>query len=236
MPQAALALLSRSIVKKQIVALTGIALVGFIFAHLGGNFLIFGGPEWLNGYAEHLRDYGPLLWVARIGLIGAAVLHIVFTVLVTLENMKARGGAYENPNTHGRTTWAKRTMILSGIILFSFVVLHLADFTFSDHHGDLSVIEGVNGGESLGLFGVVWNGFTKPWRVAVYVLAVCALGMHLSHGIQSFFQTLGLSDKELLTRVEWASLALGAALAVGYSAIPILVMIIHHTAGVEVLL
>ena len=146
------ALLKRSVVKKQIVAVTGIMLVTFIFGHLAGNFLIFAGPDALNAYAEKIQGLGAFLWVVRSGLLAAFVTHITFTVWVTLENRAARGERYIARNTLGETTWAKRTMILSGALVFLYVFVHL---TISRFRPLATVIAGVNNDESLGLFGLV---------------------------------------------------------------------------------
>jgi succinate dehydrogenase / fumarate reductase cytochrome b subunit len=218
--------------KKQIVAVTGLMLVGFILGHLAGNFLVFAGPEALNAYAEKLRSYGPLLWGARLGLIAAVLVHIVLAVVLYFENRSARGGAtYAVDDTEGATTFAKRTMILTGLLIVFFVFVHLNDFTFADKYGDESVVEGYNNGESLGLYGVVWNGFLQPWRVVFYVLALAALGLHLSHGIQSFAQTLGFNDADVLPRLERFALVVGTVVALAYIAIPVYVVVRHMMAG-----
>lgn len=223
-----------SIIKKQIVAVSGLALVGFILAHLAGNFNIFLGPEWLNGYAEHLEELGPVLWLMRIGLLAAAIVHITFTVLVTIENRRSRGVAYAVAGSRGGTTFAKKTMILSGLMVLSFLFLHLSDFTFADKHGPAGIVAGANGGESLGLYGIVWNAFLNPLRVVVYIFAVCCLGLHLSHGIQSCTQSLGLSDEAVLQRVTFAARAIGALVALSYASIPVYVIVRHFTVGIGV--
>lgn len=223
-----------SIVKKQIVAVSGLALVGFILAHLAGNFNIFLGPEWLNGYAEHLEELGPVLWLMRIGLLAAAIVHITFTVLVTIENRRSRGVAYAVAGSRGGTTFAKKTMILSGLMVLSFLFLHLSDFTFADKHGPAGIVAGANEGESLGLYGIVWNAFLNPLRVVVYMFAVCCLGLHLSHGIQSCTQSLGLSDEPVLQRITFAARAIGALVALSYASIPVYVIVRHFTVGIGV--
>ncbi|MDP9254081.1 MAG: hypothetical protein M3O66_03950, partial [Verrucomicrobiota bacterium] len=79
-----------SVGKKVIVALTGAVLIAFIIGHLLGNLQIFLGPDWVNGYAEHLRELGPLLWVIRIFLLANVLAHIFFTVSLALDNRRAR--------------------------------------------------------------------------------------------------------------------------------------------------
>lgn len=226
--------LGTSVAKKQVVAVSGLLLIGFILAHLSGNLTIFLGPDWLNGYAKHLEELGPLLWLMRSGLIVVAIVHITFTVLLTLGNRRARGTAYAVAGAKGGSNFAKRTMILSGLLLFSFLFLHLSDFTFSDKHGPASIVAGANAGESLGLYGIVWNAFLNPLRVAVYIIAMGCLGLHLSHGIQSFMQTLGLSDEAVIGRVTLAARTLAVIIAVSYGSIPVYVVVRHFTIGVGV--
>jgi len=223
-----------SVAKKQIVALTGLMLVGFILIHLGGNFMIFGGPEMLNGYAEDLHKLGPILWLARVVLFVAVVIHITLTVTLYFENRSARGQDYSVYNDFGSTTFAKRTMVLTGGLIFFFVLIHLNDFTLSAKTGPATVIPGVNNDESLGLFGLVWMSFLRPWRAVFYVAAVSMLGMHLSHGIQSFLQTLGINHSQWTPYIERISNIIGILVAIGYSSIPLYVILRHYTVGLGV--
>src|SRR5436853_7639368 len=83
-----------SIGRKMIVALTGVILILFVIGHLLGNLQIFLGPDWVNGYAQHLRDLGALLWLIRIFLLCAVDLHIYFTIKLAIENRSARSPYY----------------------------------------------------------------------------------------------------------------------------------------------
>ncbi|MCP4641504.1 MAG: succinate dehydrogenase cytochrome b subunit [bacterium] len=229
-----LRVLTSSIVKKQVVAVTGLMMVGFVVSHLAGNFILFLGPEAFNGYAEKLAAVGPLLWAARFGLIGALPTHICFTVLLTLENRAARGSRYAVNDDFGSTTFAKKTMIYTGALVLFFVFFHLSDFTFGDKVGEASVVPGANGGESLGLFGLVWNGFVRIPRSFFYILAVWCVGLHLTHGIQSVCQTIGFNDDRYSPLIVRASVAAGVLVALGFSSIPLYVIVRHYTVGVGV--
>ena len=220
-----------SILRKQVVALTGILLVGYVVMHLAGNTLLFAGPTTFNHYAQKLHDLGPLLWVARIVLLVGFLVHVVLTVQLTLENRAARGGKYAVSASKTDNTFAKKSMIYTGVPIFLFLLLHISDFTLGDHHGDPSVVAGVNDGESLGLFGLVWNGFLQPWRSGVYIVSVILVGLHLSHGVQSLFQSLGFSHAVWTPRIRTISLVLGAIVAIGFGSIPIYVLI-ARTPGV----
>tara|TARA_B100000401_G_scaffold427407_1_gene358951 strand:- start:193 stop:993 length:801 start_codon:yes stop_codon:yes gene_type:complete len=127
-----------SLGRKYLMATTGIGLVGFIIAHLLGNLLIFAGPAALNEYAKKLHDLGPLLWVARLGLLGMVGLHIWSAIKLTAENRKARPVDYQSnvaPVDGHRhddiaAKFAARTMIYSGLIIAAFAFYHLAHYTW----------------------------------------------------------------------------------------------------------
>lgn len=223
--------LSRSIGKKQVVALTGAALVVFIIFHLAGNLLVLGGRDLFNAYAERLGSLGPLLWVARAGLVFLFVTHIVATIMVTLENRRARGERYEVFNPKGGDHWATRTMIYTGLLVFAFLFLHLYDFSLSDREGPKSVIAGATVAQSQGLYGLVWNRFLNIPRTIFYICAVTAVGMHLSHGIQSTFQTIGIYHNQYSGVIDKISMGIGVFVALGFSAVPIFVVIRHFTVG-----
>jgi len=220
-------LLGASIIKKQIVAITGLGLAGFVVFHLSGNLLIFLGPEAFNGYAEKFEKLGELKWLPRAGLILFAFLHVYFTILVVLENREARGSRYAVRNDFGSTSWAKKTMIYSGLLVFFFLFIHIGDFTLPEKTGPTTVVPGVADGESLGLYGLVWNSYLVWWRSLFYVIAVCCVGMHLSHGIQSVFQTMGINHPVYTPLIKRTSIAIGAVVAVGFASIPLFVLIVR---------
>lgn len=220
--------LHSSVLKKQIVAVTGLALVGFIILHLAGNFIIFLGPAAFNHYSEMLHAVPELLWIARVTLIVALIAHIYFTILVTIEN-RASGGAnrYAVHATHGETNFAKKFMILTGALLFFFLFLHLSDFTIGEKTGPQTVLKD----QPLALYGLVWNSFLNPLRVIVYLAAVWCVGMHLSHGIQSMFQSIGFYHDRYTPVIRNASLAIGAVVAGGFSLIPVYIIVRNLLGG-----
>ncbi len=237
MPSNLRAIARSSVFRKQIVALTGLAMVGFVLAHLAGNLLIFRGPEAFNHYAETLASLGEILWIMRFGLIASVVLHIVMTLKLASENTAARDRPYEVTQDNGDRKLATRLMKYTGIMIILFLCLHLYDFTFGDKTGPGTVIDGLNDGESLGLFGLVWNSFkiTRGWnwfRVVIYILAVSSVGMHLTHAIESLFQTLGLNHDKYTPIIRKASVAIGIAVAVLFASIPIYVSIMPSPFGV----
>src|SRR5437868_2951954 len=115
--------------KKFIMALTGCLLFLFVVAHLLGNLQIFLGPEILNRYGHFLQSNMELIWPARIGLLACVVLHVLAAIGLTARNRAARPVAYEGNPTPIATTYASRTMMMSGIIIAAFIVYHLLHYT-----------------------------------------------------------------------------------------------------------
>ncbi len=99
-----------------IVGVTGIILILFVIGHLLGNLQIFIGPEWINGYSQHLRDLGPLLWLIRIFLLATVIIHIYVTVHLAIENRRARPEPYMD-RQYVKATFASRHMVMSGLIV-----------------------------------------------------------------------------------------------------------------------
>lgn len=223
-PHPILLWLLSSIGKKTIVALTGIALVLFVTGHLIGNFTIYLGPDWLNSYAVHLQGLGPLLWVIRLGLLGVVGFHILFTMLLWKENQAARPKKYIASDPIQTTVFA-RTMRLSGLCVLAFIVFHLAHFTlcvvdpsFKNLHTTL------DGHQVHDVYKMVILGFSNVPVSLIYIVGLFLLTLHLSHGIGSLFQTLGITNRSTRPVIELATKAYAWLLFLGYISIPISVL------------
>jgi succinate dehydrogenase / fumarate reductase cytochrome b subunit len=181
-----------SIGGKATMAVTGLLLFGFVVAHLLGNLQLLKGADAINNYAKMLHDLGPLLWVARIGLLVVFVLHVATAIRLSRANKAARPVAYAKGATM-QATMASRSMVLSGLTVGAFLVYHLAHFTFGAVHG-------ARAAKALEVANAPWNGhnvhamvtgsFADPLVVTLYVAAQVVLFLHLSHGVQSLAQTL----------------------------------------------
>jgi len=214
-----------SIGKKLIVAITGLMLVGFLLGHMAGNLLIFQGREDLNDYAEFLHHmvHGWGIWFARIGILGAFVLHIIATVSLVQQNRAARDSRYACDATVQAPT-SSRIMIWSGLTVIAFVIFHIFHFTVR-LDPDLASMKDPSDPARHDVYGMVIAGFQNPLVVLFYIVAISLLCSHLSHGIASVFQTLGL--RTVKTRVAIRNLGLGIAvlLWIGFLSIPFLVAI-----------
>ena len=210
--------LTSSIGRKWIVAITGLALIGFITIHLLGNLSIFLGPDAVNGYAANLHHVRKLLRIARLGLIVAAGLHVYFTMLLWRENKKTQPQKYAISQSLETTIYA-RTMRLSGLVVFGFVLFHLAQFTWEWVNPESK--EWIDTAGRHDVYRMLVSGFQTPWVSGFYFLSVGFLALHLSHGIASLFQTLGLTSKKLRPRFECAGKIIAWAFFLGYASIPV---------------
>lgn len=213
-----LGLLRSSIGKKAIMGATGLILLGFVAMHLTGNLLIFAGPDALNAYAAKLRHLGPLLWVARGGLLLAVGVHIWLGIVLARENRAARPVGYAVSRS-ARTSAPAKTMAISGLLIAAFIVYHLLHFTFRVTHPALSHLSDAQGRHDV--FSLVVGSFQDPRLVAAYVAAMGLLCAHLSHGAASWLQSLGLNNDRLLPVVEPIGRAAAWLIFLGYSAIPL---------------
>jgi len=217
-----------SVGKKVIMAVTGLILFGFVIGHLLGNLTIFGGPDALNAYAKKIRDLGPFLWVLRSGLILAVILHIVSAVCLTLENKKARPNNYVVKKSQ-TTTYAARTMAVSGLIVLAFIVYHLLHFTFRVTHPAISNLSDVHGHHDV--YSMVVLSFQNGWLSASYIIAMVLLCSHLNHGFWSMFQSVGLLCEKNTTQIKIGSTLFALIIFMGYISIPLAVLVGRLTAG-----
>ena len=215
-----------SIGKKLIVAITGLALLGFLLGHMVGNLKIFFGPEKLNSYAAWLHSMPGLLWAARLGLLAALVAHVVTTILLVIQNRAARSDRYEHPATIGATA-SSRTMMISGSIILTFVIFHILHFTvgvasgYYDPYGDYFLPDGRHD-----VYKMVVHSFGQvPLISLFYIFSMGLLCMHLSHGFASVFQTLGLRTERSWPLIRAAGYGYAALIFFGNISIPIAAMI-----------
>lgn len=218
-----------SVGRKLVVAVTGIILVLFLAGHLAGNLLVFVGRSAFNDYAEFLHHFlhGAGVWVARAVLLVSLVLHVWATILLTRENRAARQ-PYECKATV-QATVSSRIMIWSGLTILAFVIYHLLHFTVHAGNTYGSYVDAAHLAETgktrMDAWKMVIDGFSVSYVVLFYVIAMTLLCSHLSHGVASIFQTLGLRSKK--TRGAIAALSKGYALVIwaGFISIPLAIFV-----------
>jgi succinate dehydrogenase / fumarate reductase cytochrome b subunit len=168
-----------SLGKKYIMAITGLMLGGFLLVHAAGNSSIFLGRSAFLSYAEHLHALGPLLHVAELILLGVFLAHIVTGVILFFHNLGARSSKYAVQKSAGGRSWGSATMPYTGLIIFSFILLHLFNFHFTDHSRTIADI--------------VADVLSRPLYTFLYIGGLCGLGLHVSHGFWSMFQSMGVN-------------------------------------------
>jgi succinate dehydrogenase / fumarate reductase cytochrome b subunit len=227
--------LSSSIGRKWIVAVSGVALVGFVVGHLIGNLQVFLGPEPINRYGHFLQGLGELLWAVRFGLLAMVVLHIVFTIKLRLENRAARPKRYA-VTKRVRASVAGRWMVWSGLMVLCFIVFHLLHFTAQTIHPEYKALMDSEGRHDVYRMIIFGFGGTPSGEAPMfpptlglatsgfYIVAVALLGLHLNHGFQSMFQTLGLNSGKVGPVVTRTGQVLSWCIFLGYASIPVAVL------------
>ncbi|MFT4175340.1 MAG: succinate dehydrogenase cytochrome b subunit [Luteolibacter sp.] len=218
-----------SIGKKFIVAITGIVLVLFLAGHLIGNLVVFLGREAFNDYAQFLHHFlhGGGVWVARLGLLVCLVGHVWATICLARQNRAARQ-AYAYQNTL-KATKSSRIMIWSGLTILAFVIYHLAHFTL--HLGNTygSYVDpqylAQTGETRMDAWKMVIDGFSVWYVVLFYVIALTLLCSHLSHGVQSIFQTLGLRSRKSEGLIRTISQGYALFIWAGFLSIPVAIFL-----------
>ncbi len=215
--------------KKWVMAITGIGLIGFVVAHMIGNWKIFlpdvdGIPD-INVYSEALRQllvpFIPqyvTLWMLRTGVIVAFLLHIHAAYTLTIMNHRARPEDYQGPRTYLAANYASRTMRWSGVIFAAFLVFHLADLTWGIQP---MAPETWQHGEVYANFVAT---FSRAPVTAFYVLAMILLGLHLYHGAWSMFQSLGINHPRFNVARRYFAIGLAVLVTVGNSIMPLVVL------------
>ena len=210
-------LFKSSIVKKQVMGATGLFLCSFLLMHLAGNCLIYFGPKAFNSYAHALIST-PFIYLAEIILLSAFLVHIVIAIILTIENRRARGQQdyfLKRPTGRG-ASFASSTMPYTGFITLIFLVFHLWHIKYGPHY---SII---HDGETMrDLYRLLLEYFSSPWPVVGYVAAQIALGIHVSHGLWSAFQSIGIVKPKQISDLKMASKIFAAIVIIGYSALPI---------------
>ncbi|MDH3236957.1 MAG: succinate dehydrogenase cytochrome b subunit [Deltaproteobacteria bacterium] len=214
-------ILSNTVGRKILMAVSGLFMLFFVIVHLLGNTTIFFGPNALNTYAEKLHSLGPLVWAFRCFMLAMLGLHVVFGVLLTLENWAANPGKYA-VNRKLKANFSSETMIWTGAILLGFLVYHLLQFTLRVTPDILPEAIAKRPGD---VYSMVVSSFGHKAISLVYVGAMVVLFLHLKHGIQSFFQSLGWNNEQTLPRFATLGTVLSALFLLGYSAIPILILV-----------
>lgn len=213
-------ILNSSVGRKILMSVTGQLLIIFILIHLIGNSTIFFGPNGINAYAEHLHSLPPLVWGFRLFMLAAIGVHIIYGVQLTLENKAANPGAYA-VKKNLKATFASENMIWTGLALLAFIVYHLLQFTV---HVTPDIVIGLDSVNRPDVFNMIVTSFSNGLIALVYAAAMVMLFLHLSHGIQSFVQTMGWNNEKTLPAFGTGGKVVAAFLMVAYISIPAVIL------------
>ncbi len=212
--------LNSSIGKKLIMSLSGLFLVVFLLVHLTLNLMLFFGDEVYNAAAGFMGT-NIFMKILEPVLAAGFLIHILYSLILYFQNLKARPVRYKVINPKGTSTWSSRNMVFLGVMVFAFIVVHLINYFYK-----IKFTELIENGE-MTEYTLVVNLFTsKYWYfVLIYVVGVIALGLHLNHAFQSAFQTLGLNNKHWAKRWKVIGTLYSLVIAIGFSIIPIYFLI-----------
>src|SRR5262245_51541029 len=200
--------------KKAIMAVTGLILFGFLIAHMLGNLQIFLGQSVMNHYAETLHGNPPLLWTARTILFISVILHIWSSVQLYALKKEARPVAYVK-RANVKSSWASRSMMLSGPIVAAFVIFHLLHLTTGTIHPQFVELHAYEN---------LITGFLVVPFALVYIVVMILIGFHLNHGVWSMFQSMGMSHPRYTPLIKRFASIFSWILVAGFISIPVAVL------------
>jgi succinate dehydrogenase / fumarate reductase cytochrome b subunit len=200
--------------KKVVMAITGLVMLLYLITHVLANLLVFQGPTRINAYSAFLHGTGGALWVARLVLLAALVLHVIAAVQLAGRRQEARPIGYAAGREPQVSTFAARTIRWGGALILAFLIYHILHFTIGSAHPDF--VEGDP-------YHNVTTGFRNPIVVIVYLVAMAAVGLHLYHGVWSSGRSLGISPPSRNPLRRTVAVVLALMIWLGFTVIPIAV-------------
>ena len=204
----------------------------FVVGHLAGNLQIFLGREAINRYGNFLQSNPELIWPVRLGLLLMVGLHIWSAIKLSLENKAARPVGYGVYQPVG-SSLASRHMLLGGCIVLVFIIYHLLHYTAEVQYLNLTgrnfaafmeKLPGQVPPERHDIFKMMVVGFSQPLVSGFYVLGLALLGLHLSHGASSMFQSLGWQNDAYRPLLDKAARVVAVLIFLGYTSIPVAIL------------
>ena len=213
---------------KVLMAITGLALIGFVVVHMIGNLQIFlpvpeTGMHAIDEYAKLLKSNAAVLWGARLVLLGSVGGHIYAAWKLTQRSNSARPRQYEVQRFFSNS-YAVHTMRWGGVIVLLFIIYHLLHLTVGmNGMAAFTDIAHCTTEECFVRENVI-KGFSNPFISSFYIIAQAALGLHLAHGVWSLFRTLGVTSSKWNERSKMLALGLGGLITLGNSSIPLAIL------------
>jgi succinate dehydrogenase / fumarate reductase cytochrome b subunit len=220
---------SSSLGKKLIMSISGLFLMLFLMVHLGTNLLLLIGDGELYNKAAHALATTTVLKIVEYLLAFGFVFHILYASIITLKNRKARPVPYAYSASNNLTTWSSRNMYILGFTIFAFLGVHLINFFLKIRFGSVPYISYDNGITQMhNSYALVSEFFIEYWWYnLIYIVSAILLGLHLSHGFWSAFQTIGFNNSKWIKRLEVVSYIYAVVVAAGFTIIPLYFWFIH---------
>ena len=212
--------LKSSIGKKVVMALSGLFLVSFLIIHLSVNFISVFSDEMFNTASEFMGTNGLIQFVLQPILIIGVIVHFVMGMYLEVQNRTSRQVKYAKFNGNANASWMSRNMIYSGLVVLAFLAVHFYDFWFPE----MNFKYVMNESNPSRYFPELVEKFHSPIRVGLYVLSFVFLALHLMHGFQSSFQSVGVNHKSYTPFIK----KLGLAFAVIVPGLFIYIALFHH--------
>ncbi|CAN2039553.1 succinate dehydrogenase / fumarate reductase, cytochrome b subunit [Candidatus Magnetomoraceae bacterium gMMP-15] len=203
---------SSSVGKKQFMAVTGLAFCCFLTTHLIGNLFVYGGKDAFNAYVEHLHSLGILIPIAETGLIIFALIHITMAIILYFQNLASRPVKYKAKKSAGGRTLASATMPYTGLLILTFIVIHLITLKFADHTNRT-------------VFDITAQVLSQPVYFVFYIFSMVVVAFHVNHGFWSAFQTFGANHPKYMPLIRGLGIVFSLIVGVGFGFIPIVIII-----------
>lgn len=217
-----------SIGRKFIMSLTGIFLMMFILIHLTVNlFLVFDDTGELFNQGANFMGTNPVIKIVEPILGLGFMIHIIWSFMISYQNWRARPVPYAKKDRGESSSWASRNMLILGGLILIFLVIHIMNFYWIIKFRSHELSEVTVGSKTMeNTYLLVSDLFkTSIAYCLVYIVGAIFLGLHLTHGFWSAFQTVGFNNKNWMKRLEWVARIYAWIVAIGFSVIPIYFMI-----------
>jgi len=212
--------ITSSLGAKIVMAASGLLFYAWLTLHLLGNLGVFAGAATENAYAHFLKGNPEILWAQRLGWMSLFPIHVLSGIRLAALNRAARPQAYASPRNWRQASLASRTMLVSGTVVLAFFIFHLGHFTWGGWLNEHFAVDPPDGSIP-NVYGMVYGEFSRLPIAIVYVVGVSFIGFHLSHGLWSGVQSLGLNGKKWTPFAQKLGLILGIAIALGFALIPL---------------
>jgi succinate dehydrogenase / fumarate reductase, cytochrome b subunit len=215
--------INTSVGRKYLVSLSGLFLISFLAVHLTVNLFLLAGEQAYNT-ATHFMGTNVAIGIIEPLLAVGFLVHIVYSVILTISNRYKRPVKYSIVDQRETSSWSSRNMFVLGGLIFIFLVIHLSNFWYTMKFGEMAHVE-YDGIMMEDAYSLVTGKFVIWWYVLIYVAGAIFLGLHLSHGFQSSFQSLGLSDKLWKKHLALVGMVYTYIITIGFGIIPVYFLI-----------